>query len=416
MCFMTAERVGRRVMPAGVQWTRPWPEGIETVKIRKIVFWSHLGVGLAAGLVVLTLAVTGVLLTYEVQITRWAETRVAVDVSGARLSANDLAEAARRETGGRATALVFENAETAPVTVTMGREGKILLDPFSGAVVGQGGLGAGRFFDAVTHFHRWLSPAGFSGPGRAVTGAANLGFLFLLVTGAYLWLPRIWKWAKLKTLILFRRDYPNGQVRDFHWHHIFAFWSVIPLVFIIGTGVTLSYDRAQGLVMTLVGVGAEDGDPPQGEGAARDGGAGDAPLRSGAGGAGLEAILAAAMAHDPAWERVTLNLPMTPEAEEATAVVDTGPGRRMTFQETLTISLADAAVVSVKGFSEEPRAVRTFMFLRFAHTGEHFGLVGQTIAGLASLATVFMVYTGLALAYRRLVRPVLRRLRRPRGA
>jgi uncharacterized iron-regulated membrane protein len=97
-------------------------------------------------------------------------------------------------------------------------------------------------------------------------------------------------------------------------------------------------------------------------------------------------------------------------------MVDTGPGRRATRQETLTIAQADARVVEVQDFGDQPKAARTFLFLRFAHTGEFYGLVGQTVAGLASLATVFMVYTGLALAWRRLVSPVLRRRRRPRGA
>jgi uncharacterized iron-regulated membrane protein len=51
------------------------------------------------------------------------------------------------------------------------------------------------------------------------------------------------------------------------------------------------------------------------------------------------------------------------------------------------------------------------MMLRFLHTGEALGLAGQTIAGLVSLSSAIMVWTGLALAWRRLVRPQLRRHR-----
>ncbi|MEM6707811.1 MAG: PepSY-associated TM helix domain-containing protein [Pseudomonadota bacterium] len=43
----------------------------------------------------------------------------------------------------------------------------------------------------------------------------------------------------------------------------------------------------------------------------------------------------------------------------------------------------------------------------FLHTGEALGLVGQTIAGLVSLLTLIMVWTGLVLAWRRIVRPSL---------
>ena len=44
-------------------------------RLRKIIFWLHLPVGVIAGIVILNMCVTGVLLTYEKQITSWADTR-----------------------------------------------------------------------------------------------------------------------------------------------------------------------------------------------------------------------------------------------------------------------------------------------------------------------------------------------------
>ena len=54
-------------------------------------------------------------------------------------------------------------------------------------------------------------------------------------------------------------------------------------------------------------------------------------------------------------------------------------------------------------------------WIRFLHTVEALGIIGQTIAGLVSLTSLIMVWTGLTLAYRRLAAPPLRR-RRPRTA
>ena len=42
---------------------------------RRILFWAHLGSGVAAGLLILLMSVTGVLLTYEHQILASAENR-----------------------------------------------------------------------------------------------------------------------------------------------------------------------------------------------------------------------------------------------------------------------------------------------------------------------------------------------------
>jgi uncharacterized iron-regulated membrane protein len=40
-------------------------------------------------------------------------------------------------------------------------------------------------------------------------------------------------------------------------------------------------------------------------------------------------------------------------------------------------------------------------FIRYGHTGELWGVPGQTIAGLASLGGAFLVWTGIALSMRR---------------
>jgi uncharacterized iron-regulated membrane protein len=43
-------------------------------RLRKVIFWCHLPVGVIAGVVILIMCVTGVLLSYENQITAWADT------------------------------------------------------------------------------------------------------------------------------------------------------------------------------------------------------------------------------------------------------------------------------------------------------------------------------------------------------
>ena len=40
---------------------------------RKLVFWSHLVAGCIAGVVILTMSVTGVLLAFERQVTNWID-------------------------------------------------------------------------------------------------------------------------------------------------------------------------------------------------------------------------------------------------------------------------------------------------------------------------------------------------------
>jgi uncharacterized iron-regulated membrane protein len=44
-------------------------------QLRKVIFWCHLAAGVTAGVVVLIMCVTGVLLAYQRQITEWADRR-----------------------------------------------------------------------------------------------------------------------------------------------------------------------------------------------------------------------------------------------------------------------------------------------------------------------------------------------------
>jgi uncharacterized iron-regulated membrane protein len=60
------------------------------------------------------------------------------------------------------------------------------------------------------------------------------------------------------------------------------------------------------------------------------------------------------------------------------------------------------AVKKVQRYSDGDAGRRVRSWMRYLHTGEVAGFWGQTVAGLASLAGVVLVWTGIALALRRL--------------
>ena len=62
---------------------------------------------------------------------------------------------------------------------------------------------------------------------------------------------------------------------------------------------------------------------------------------------------------------------------------------------------ATGEVVSYEAFGDQSLGRQLRSISRFAHTGEVLGIPGQTIAGLATAGSVVLVWTGLALAWRR---------------
>jgi uncharacterized iron-regulated membrane protein len=373
---------------------------------RKVLFWSHLAVGVIAGLVILIMSVTGVLLTYERQITYWADTRnyqvAPPSPEATRLSVEALLAKTREAQPGAAIATVtVRSGASDPAAIGLagnpaagpGGGRTIFIDPYTGAVLGEGAKGVRDFFHVMTDWHRWLGAHGASrNTARAVTGASNLGFLFIVASGIYLWWPRKRNWPQFRSIMWFKRGLP-GKARDFNWHNVIGIWSAVPLAIIVATAMPMSFPWANALVYRLVGEAR-----PLPEGGPRAGAKGPqarVPLE------GLNALWARAEQQVADWRSINLRLPASPDGP-AIFAIDRGNGRQPQLRSTLTLSTSTGEVLRWEPFETQTRGRRLRSWTRFTHTGEYYGLIGQTFAGLASAGAVVLVCTGLALALRRL--------------
>jgi uncharacterized iron-regulated membrane protein len=382
---------------------------------RRILFWAHLCSAITAGVFILVMSATGVLLTYEHQMVDRTARGNHISSAGTAhvLDTDRLAQIAREASPGARPSLVFVADPTAPVTVTRGRDASLLLNPVDGSVITDAAAGQREFFRVVENWHRRL--AGDNSSTRAkLIDYGNLLFLFIVVSGVYIWLPHAWRWRNLRGLMFFQASYVNAKVRDFNWHHVFSFWMLIPLFVISLSGVVMSFDWANRLVYAAYGEEA-----PQRRGAQ---GAPAAPAAQGARGSGndtvatqqpspratLESLRLAAIAQTPGWNRLTL--PLAVDGPQVEVSLELRSSERRPPRQTVVLSTIDAAVIRV----QPPQAAaqtpgqKARNWMRFAHTGEQYGIIGQTIAGIASLAACFLVYTGFALAWRRLIRPLFR--------
>jgi uncharacterized iron-regulated membrane protein len=381
--------------------------------LRKSVFWIHLVCGVATGLVILMMSFTGVVLTYERQILDWADARshAAIDAdAGPRQSIESLVVSARAsDPGFRPTSVIVSSDPKKAVTLSAGRGGgSLLLDPYSGEVLGEGALGLRSFFGAVTGWHRWFNASGEArGPWRALTAVSNLAFLFLLLSGLYLWLPRVFKWTAFRMHLWFNPKARTAKARDYNWHHVFGFWTAIPLIVIVYTATVFYFDWSNDLLYRAFGEQPpQRGRPPAaaalapGNTAHEQGPAG-APLP-------LDRLLDKATRHVSDWQRITLQLP-DDGARDVRFTIDRGSGGQPQHRHTLRLDSATGHVAAWEPFESQTPGRQARSWVRFLHTGEAFGVVGQTIAGFVSATTILMVWTGFALAWRRLISPLMRR-------
>jgi uncharacterized iron-regulated membrane protein len=281
-----------------------------------------------------------------------------------------------------------------PAALGYGREGTLFVDPYTGEILGQGSTGARAFFRTVTDWHRWLGVGGERrGTARAATGAANLCFLFIVLSGAFLWWPAHFTPRHLRPITLFASE-QQGKARDFNWHNVFGFWSAVPLVFVVASGVVISYPWANELVQRLAG------SPPMRAGG-RPGGPRSTVHVPQVSLAGFDLAWARAETQVGGWQSLTARLPAAPDAPW-TFSIDTSTGaRRPDTRTEVTLDRKTVATIKRESYEALPAGRKAIGWLRFIHTGEAFGVPGQTVAGLASLGGVMLAWTGVALALRR---------------
>ena len=377
---------------------------------RRILFWTHLTAGCVAGLVILTMSVTGILLAYRRQVINWTDRSFrAQPAAGAQRLPLEEVLATLRETQGQMPSAITVRAEPgAPVAFDFGRERTVFVNPYTGQFLGEGSPKLRAFFSTGEDLHRWLGVGGERrASGRAVTGACNLSFLILVTTGPFLWWPKEWNWKNLKKIVLLRGG-PWVRARDWNWHNVLGFWCAVPLFLIVITGVIMSYAWANNLLYRMTG----NAPPPQGPPAAQS--LAERTPRSGQRripdlGArrieasqfdGLEHLFARAGQQVPDWTTISLRLPNTPTGA-FTFSIDRGNGGRPDLRSQLTLDRVSGELVRWEPFSGYNRGRQLRAWARFTHTGEAGGLLGQTIAAIASAGASLLVFTGLSLAVRR---------------
>ena len=372
--------------------------------LRTVVFWLHLLTGTLAGTVIFVMAVSGALLAFEPQIAAWSERELrtvpAAPTSTARIDLDAIVAQARRAVHeGRPTLVTVRAEPRSSIRVGFGRD-RAHVDPYTGAVLGT----SSKIADAlhtVEDWHRWL---GSREIGRPFTGACNLAFLGMAISGVYLWWPRSSRRGALRAAAV-----PSlrlrGRARDFNWHNSIGIWCAPLLIVITLTGTVMSYQWATDLLYRLTGnvpptPAGMAGGVAQGQGRPSRP-SNDAPATGESRPTNLAGALARAEQQVPGWVAITLRLPQRAGAP-IVAIVQERASWHPAPRSQLTLDASTAGVVSWELFAAQDLGRRLRAWVRPLHTGEAAGIIGQAVVGLASTGGAFLVYTGVALAWRRL--------------
>jgi uncharacterized iron-regulated membrane protein len=377
------------------------------MSFRRTVFWLHLFCGVITAIIVLIMSATGVALTYQKQMTAWADkqTYPIQPVANAQpLSAAEalIAQFCKGRPGANPIGLSLSSDPAMPASITTAPNTITFINPYTGAILGPGSNGIRTFFRAMTDWHRWLALTGENRKiGKAVTGVCNSTFLFLAISGLYLWWPKKWTHGIFRMIAYFRAGL-SSKGRDSNWHNVFGFWCLVPLIFIIVSAVVISYPWASNLVFRMAGSQISLPAGPPGPGGLRGGPSGG-PASNGAlpgSRPDQQQILESIRQRSGAWKTISFQLPPA-AAKTITFNIETGFGGQPQLKSTAIVDKSTGEIVRSEQFRDLDPGLQARLWMRFVHTGEYYGFLGQTIAGIASAAGVILVWTGLALTFRR---------------
>lgn len=207
---------------------------------KKIIGQIHLWLGLASGLVVLIVTLTGSLLVFEKELEEWVESDFYfVQPKGERLTTDSLLNSVKQyDKSISVTSFRLYTDKPKRTVVFTGKKKDatvwIAVNPYTGEIVGKRNP-ENRFFGVVLRMHRYLC---LGKTGKAITGVSCLIFLSLIITGLVLWWPKKRKQWQQRMKIKW-----NATRKRFNWdlHAVGGFYVHLVIFAIALTGLTWAY-------------------------------------------------------------------------------------------------------------------------------------------------------------------------------
>jgi uncharacterized iron-regulated membrane protein len=216
-----------------------WLRQPQRVWLRRASFQVHLWIGIAIGLYIVVLSVTGSALVYRNELDRWLATpRAVFDENARAMSADELRDAAARAYPGWNVADVSEGRTTRrpagrgggrggnrppdpTASVTLEREDERkdrLFNPYTGADLGDSTTRGQLFILWLVRLHDELLMDRPDGPWW--NGLLSLVFTVLVLTGAVVWWPGVTRWKRSLGVKF------NAGWRRLNWdlHSALGFW------------------------------------------------------------------------------------------------------------------------------------------------------------------------------------------------
>lgn len=382
-------------------------------------FKIHWILGLGAGLVLSIVGVSGAALTYEKEILQAINKStftVTVPEHGKKLPLDRLLAQVQEELKKPISAVALSSDPKASMSVTVPGEGPSArrgvthyINPYTGEILPQ--IQGRTFFVFMQDLHRRLT---YGNVGKQIVGASSIVLLVLVVSGIYLYWPRIRRsFGKSLTFSLKSK----GRYLLYSMHSAVGMWVTLLYVLAVLTGLYWSYDWYRAGLHSISGVPApvrqmqrqvapqESKQTPQtqearGRGQGRGANASQAQEVSYAPVAQAWTLFEAFLGR--CYESASLRIPASGSVYSF-SYLDVNPAHSRARSQ-LDLDVTTWQLLNHDRYEERPLNVRLMRSMLPLHSGEYFGEVVRALMFIASLLMPLFFITGVMLYIERFKR------------
>ena len=203
-------------------------------RFRKLMNDLHLWLGLASGLILFVVCLSGTIYAFRTEIDEFFNKEkyyFEIPAGVSKLHTDSLVAMVAKSEKAIVTGLSIPAKgnrvwvfSIKPLEKAKGEErGKqVFVNPYTGTVQSDTETGSGKFFLTMMKLHRWLLMD--MKTGRIIVGIATLIFVFLLLSGIILWLPKRFRYWKQCFTIMFSGKWKR---LNHDLHNVLGFYSFL---------------------------------------------------------------------------------------------------------------------------------------------------------------------------------------------
>lgn len=218
---------------------------------KKVFGKVHLWLGLASGLIVFIVALTGSILVFEDELEMlFNRDKLVVEKVGVqRKSYDELATLVQQSYPEKKIKgfFIYPDPERS-VMFMIGKDKEefwyLGVDPYTGKMLGHQDNDK-RFFTIMLRLHRYLL---MGTTGKAITGVSCLIFISLLISGLIIWWPANKAAIKQRFRVKWKAKFKRV---NWDFHAVFGFYSFIFLLIIAATGLVWSYPWVNKMIYVI---------------------------------------------------------------------------------------------------------------------------------------------------------------------